>query len=238
MTHSPEHLFEKPTLLSAFFSVLLFWAISWALLGARQKIGALFWALKRVHLLSRALFWVGLLARALFWGLFKGLSVHQNLNAIKPHAQADNAQFIQIVEKHTEQKYKNVTPPQFLHGVQQYGNSSNILRVALGCQEVAFYGRTQSKSTQTKKMSKYPRNLANLANWLFPQPNSPGGRLHQGETVGIDEEDQEAEKELVLEEGGHLQGPLQDQEEQQDTDWRGKLSIQFKGSKFIPTQRV
>ena len=82
MTHSPEHLFEKPTLLSAFFSVLLFWAISWALLGARQKIGALFWGLKRVRLVSRALFWVGLLARALFWGLFKGLSVHQNLNEI------------------------------------------------------------------------------------------------------------------------------------------------------------
>ena len=52
----------------------------------------------------------------------------------------------------------------------------------------------------------------------MPQPNSPGGRLFQGETVGIDKEDQEAETELVLEEGGHLQGPLQDQEEQQDTD--------------------
>ena len=81
ITHSPEHLFEKPTLLSAFFSVLLFWAISWALLGARQKMGALFWGLKRVHLLSRAFFLVGLLSRALFWGLFKGLSVHRNLNA-------------------------------------------------------------------------------------------------------------------------------------------------------------
>ena len=81
MTHSPEHLFEKPTLLSAFFRVLLFWAISWALLGARQKMGALFWGLIRVHLLSRAFFWVGLLSRALFWGLFRGLSVHQNLNA-------------------------------------------------------------------------------------------------------------------------------------------------------------
>ena len=80
MTHSPEHLFEKPTLLSALFSVLVFWAISWALLGARPKIGALFWGLKRVDFLSRALFWVGLLARALFWGLLKGLLVHQNLN--------------------------------------------------------------------------------------------------------------------------------------------------------------
>ena len=82
LTHSPEHFLEKPTLLGAFLSVLLFWAISWALLGARQKMGALFWGLKRVLLLSRAFFWVGLLSRALFWGLFRGLSVHQNLNAL------------------------------------------------------------------------------------------------------------------------------------------------------------
>ena len=80
MTHSPEHFLEKPTLLGAFLSVLLFWAIFWALVWAVELVWALFWALKRVHLLSRALFWVDLLSRVLFWALFRGLSVHQNLN--------------------------------------------------------------------------------------------------------------------------------------------------------------
>ena len=66
----------------------------------------------------------------------------------------------------------------------------------------------KAKRAKLKKISKYPWILANLANLLVPQPNSPGGRLYQGETVWIDEKDKEAEKELVLEEGGHLQGPL------------------------------
>ena len=82
MTHSPEHFLEKPTLLGAFLSVLLFWAIFWALVWAVELVWALFWALKRVHLYSRALFWVDLLSRVLFWALFRGLSVHQNLNVI------------------------------------------------------------------------------------------------------------------------------------------------------------
>ena len=50
-----------------------------------------------------------------------------------------------------------------------------------------------------------------------------GWLLSQGETVGPHEEDQEAEEKLVAEEGGHLERPLQDQEEQQDTDRGGLL---------------
>ena len=47
---------------------------------------------------------------------------------------------------------------------------------------------------------------------------SLGGRLSQGESLSPHEEDKEVEEKLVAEEGGHLEGPLQDQEEQQDAD--------------------
>ena len=50
-----------------------------------------------------------------------------------------------------------------------------------------------------------------------------GGWLSQGESLRPYEEDQEAEEKLVAEEGGHLERPLQDQEEQQDADRGGVL---------------
>ena len=50
-----------------------------------------------------------------------------------------------------------------------------------------------------------------------------GGWLSQGESLRPYEEDQEVEEKLVAEEGGHLERPLQDQEEQQDADRGGVL---------------